>query len=216
MVAKANTLFSLKDLRLSAKSHSYFMRKYSSIDEIVWLGRYLAYVNSEYPEAKRTSRDSILELIWVLDKGGFIRHDIVSGSFSIGRLYREVFNATFDAISMPCDFYDLCEAPEKKNHKDDEFSIDYRAGNEKYEEFKNPSDSQLDAIRSSLRSCLNEMEYAIIAHRFGFEDDRRHSIEDTSRVYDLSRGSVQQIESRALKKLRDGNALPIIGNLFNL
>ena len=216
MVVKADTLFSLVDLKLSAKSRSYFAKKYSTIDEVVWLGRYLAYVNSEYPEAKRTSRDSTLELIWALDKGGFIRHDIVSGSFSIGRLYHAVYNTTFDAISMPCDFYDLCETPEKKYCKDNEFSIDYRVGNEKYEGFQNPSDSQLDAIRLSLQLCLNEKEYAIIAHRFGFEDGRRHSTEDTGRVYDLSRGSVQQIESRALKKLRDGNALPVIGSLLNL
>ena len=49
---------------------------------------------------------------------------------------------------------------------------------------------------------LNEREQLILRFRFGFEDGKPHSLEDTGRMLGVTRERVRQLEQRALMRLR--------------
>ena len=59
-----------------------------------------------------------------------------------------------------------------------------------------------DAVQQSLDS-LTEKERQVLELRFGLKDGIFHSLEDISSHYNLTRERIRQIESMALRKLRD-------------
>jgi hypothetical protein len=207
MVKKAETLKSIEELKMSKRAKTYFKNSAASLDEIIWKGRAMLYIYDYNPEAIKKGSKSLLELIGALDEAGYIRHDINSGSFCVGNLYRMVFNDMIDPIKMPSFLYDFLETV------DDGETIcyvDYHTANERYESFVNPTDEQLDAIIQSLRTRLDEREYEILAYRLGFEDGDSHDFNQTCRHFGINRDLVRQIEAKTLRKLRKSNTLPAI------
>ena len=210
MVRKAETLKSLDELNMPKRAKTYFTSKFNSLDEIIWYGRNMSYIHACHPETVKKSKKSTLELICALDEAGYIRHDINSGSFCIGRLYRIVFNDTIDAVAMPANLNDFCTTVEKVSDIETVYHVDYRMGNEKYESFENPTDEQLDAVKWSLQTRLTEREYNVLAYRLGFEDGNSHDLEQTGKRFCVTRERVRQIEAKALRKLKNRNTLPTI------
>ena len=210
MVKKAESLKSLDELNMPKRAKTYLMGKFNSLDELVWHGRDISYVHTCHPETVKKSRKSTLELISALNEAGYIRQDINSGSFCIGRLYRIVFHGTIDAVAMPANLDDFCTTVERVSDSETIYHVDYRMGNEKYESFENPTDEQLDAVRWSLQARLTEREYGVLAYRLGFEDGNSHGLEQTGQRFCVTRERVRQIEAKALRKLKHRNTFPRI------
>lgn len=210
MVRKAETLRSLNELNMSKRAKTYLMSRFNSLNELIWFGRSMSYVHTCHPETVKKSKKSTLELINALDETGYIRWDINYGSFCIGRLYRIVFHDTIDAVAMPDCLDDFCTTIEKVSNSETIYHVDYRMGNEKYEDSENPTDEQLDAVRCSLQASLTEREYSVLAYRLGFEDGKPHSLLQTGRRLCISGMRVRQLEMEALKRLKNWNTLPKI------
>ena len=63
-----------------------------------------------------------------------------------------------------------------------------------YEQFRN-------AVFNS--GILNERERIVIAYRFGYVDGRTHTLEEVGQKLNVTRERIRQIESKALRKLRN-------------
>lgn len=63
-----------------------------------------------------------------------------------------------------------------------------------YEQFRN-------AVFNS--GILNEREKIVIAYRFGYVDGRTHTLEEVGQKLNVTRERIRQIESKALRKLRN-------------
>lgn len=210
MVRKAETLKSLDELNMSARSKSYLMSHSSSLDEIIWDGRCAAYTHANRPNTIKKSRKSTIELVNALDEAGFIRHDINSGSFCIGRLYRWVFSDTIDPATIPAGLRDLYETVEKVSNTETIYHFNCHMGNKKYESFENPTYDQLETVKWSLKTNLTQREYEVLAYRMGFEDGNFHDLEQTSKHFLVTRERIRQVEAKAIRKLRARKALPSI------
>ena len=210
MVKKAETLKSLDELSMSKRAKTYLMSRFNSLDELIWFGRSMSYCHTCYPETVKKSKKSTLELIDALNEAGYIRQDINSGSFCIGRLYRIIYHDTIDAVAMPAYLDDFCTTVEKVSNSKTIYHVDYRMGNKKYEGFENPTHEQLDAVRWSLQARLTEKEYKVLAYRLGFEDGNSHSLEQTGQRFQITRERARSLEAKALRKLKDGDTVPKI------
>lgn len=60
-------------------------------------------------------------------------------------------------------------------------------------------------LAGALRACVDELpkrEAAVIRHRFGLIDGREKTLEETGRLFDVTRERIRQLEKKALIKLR--------------
>jgi RNA polymerase sigma factor (sigma-70 family) len=60
-------------------------------------------------------------------------------------------------------------------------------------------------LASALRACVDQLpkrEAAVIRHRFGLIDGREKTLEETGRMFALTRERIRQLEKKALNKLR--------------
>ena len=210
MVRKAETLKSLDELNMSARSKSYLMGRFGSLDKIIWDGRCAAYIHANRPDTIKKSRKSTIELVSALDEAGFVRHDINPGSFCIGRLYRWVFPNTIDPATMPAGLNDLYETVEKVSNTETIYHFNCHMGNEKYESFENPTYDQLKTVKWSLKTNLTPREYEVLAYRIGFEDGNFHDLGQTSKHFLVTCERIRQVETKAIRKLRARKALPSI------
>lgn len=201
-VKKAETLECLEELEISAKTIKLLNDRFNSLDEIIWHGRYMSYIYASYPKITQRNDKSAIELINALDSAGYIRHDISAKSFCINRLYRKVFEDVIDTDEAPDDFYNLCI--------DEKNVYNYRMGNEKYEKYINPTDGQISIVKNSLQNDLAKTEYMVLAYEMGFEDGFTHNLQEISEHINATRRVVRQVETKALRKLRNKNSLPAI------
>lgn len=67
-----------------------------------------------------------------------------------------------------------------------------------------------EAVLEILEKSLNEKQYGVIKLRFGFEDGKPKTLEETSKVFDLTTARIRQIESNALRKLRTPRNLRLL------
>ena len=67
-----------------------------------------------------------------------------------------------------------------------------------YEQFRN-------AVFNS--GILNERERIVIAYRFGYVDGRTHTLEEVGQKLNVTRERIRQIESKALRKLRNNRQI---------
>lgn len=200
MTKKVITLESLEGL-VTKRTMEYLMSNFKSLDEIIWHGRLVAYLQSCKPDSVKKIRKSTRELISVLDNAGYIRHDINSESFCLGRLYRIVYRNEIDAVMMPDNINDFCETIERTIDGKITYRVDYHMGNKKYESFKNPTDEQIDAVRQSLKTHLNWKEYEILAYMVGFDGGNPHEFRETCEHFNVSYRYVYDIEKKILGKL---------------
>ncbi len=61
---------------------------------------------------------------------------------------------------------------------------------------------ELDQQMTQLFDELNERESAIIKFRYGMEDGRAHTLEETGKRFNLTRERIRQIEKDVMKRLR--------------
>ena len=62
-----------------------------------------------------------------------------------------------------------------------------------------------DLLKKQLRdamSTLTDREREILELRYGFKDGKEHTLNEIGTIFDITRGRVQQIEARALSKMR--------------
>ena len=201
-VKKAVTLSSIEELNMSARTKKYLNNAYSSLQEIIWYGRHTAYLFSEGLRKREKSNKSTRELVDAFYEAGYIRSDINANSFSVGRLYRSIYKDVADNKIMPRGIDDFCSAYWKKDGKNIMYFVDYEQANRNYEEFKNPSANLIKQVDMALKLSLDELEYAILAYRYGFEDDKMHSLAQVARVHHVTSERIHQIESRAFRKLK--------------
>lgn len=71
-----------------------------------------------------------------------------------------------------------------------------------------------EALQSVLKEALNEKEYTIIMHKFGFFGEEKTFEEITSLVGIKSRQGIQQCEARALEKLKQPKYAKILQELI--
>lgn len=74
---------------------------------------------------------------------------------------------------------------------------------EKALEFKNIT----ARLKTALSSSLNKRESQIISMRFGLSSNGEHTLEDIGQKFGVTRERIRQIEAKALKKLRENNAI---------
>ncbi len=76
-------------------------------------------------------------------------------------------------------------------------------------------EAQTDAghLRTALGAILSERELAIIDLRFGLSDGEPKTLEQVGAHFHLTRERVRQIQARAFKKVRDANAIGLLGLL---
>lgn len=184
MVRKAETLKSLDELNVSARTHTYLKKNFDSIGDVIKHGRCLVYdfgsVDSSKWESELTS--AVKEAGLVRPKTDFVR------SFRIGFLYASIF-------------WD--------NKEDFIWHID-QLSNEQYESFVGMSDEDIENVRLSLCDRLTEREYKIICRRFGLDSEESHDLESVAQYFRVKRERVRQIEVKALSKLRYSNTLPVL------
>lgn len=197
MVRRAETLKSLDELNLSARTETYLNNKFNSLDEIVFEGRLMAYELANHQKRVDTRKKSMSELANALDVAGFIRHDINEHSFAICRLYVAIFDI-LGMGEMPSSLEDFRNI---FGGKDGTQYDEFRIGNERYESFKNPVD-ELGAIKRSIEISLTEEETNVVFRRFGVVDGIAHTLEEVANELNVARWQVHVIESRALRKLR--------------
>ena len=186
MVRKAETLKSLDELNVSARTRTYLEKKrnFDSIDDVIKHGRCLVYdfgsVDSSKWESELTS--AVKEAGLVRPKTDFAR------SFRIGFLYASIF---------------------LDNKEDFIWHID-QLSNEQYESFVGMSDEDIENVRLSLCDRLTERECEIICRRFGLDGDEGYDLESVAQYFQVTREHVRQIEAKALRKLRNRNTLPAL------
>lgn len=207
MVKKAKNLKSLSKLNLSTRTSAFLERTTSSLEEIVWLGRYLAYSYADCQKHRETDGKAHQELVDALEKAGFIRKEINSRAFTINRFYKVTYGSNIDFTDLLCsmeDFYRLFVSDK------DPSVPDFERMNEAYESFEVPSSSRFEYVNASLKSYLPEREYGVLAYRYGFIDGCNHNYAQTAKKYDITCERVRQMESRGFRIMRIGNKLPAV------
>lgn len=184
MVRKAETLKSLDELNVSARTRTYLEKNFDSIDDVIKHGRCLVYGSGSVDTSKWES-----ELTSAVKEAGLIRPKTdFARSFRIGFLYAAIF-------------WD--------NKEDFIWCID-QLSNEQYESFVGVSDEDVESLRLSLCDRLTEKEYEVICRRFGLDDDKGQGLESVAQYFQVTRERVRQIEAKALRKLKNRNTLPAL------
>lgn len=192
MPRRVSSLGSLHELHLSESTQLCLIRKTFSLADIVWYGRHEAYYFNTHPDVYKRPLKSTAELIQALDRNGFIRHDITAESFHVNRLYRDIlsYGGVSDTI-IPCGIDEL--------------------GNEKYENFENPTPELVEKIKAALKACLTKKEYGVILCRYGLEDGQVYTLKEAGKRHELGdKMYAGVIERKALRKLARHNTLPDI------
>lgn len=213
MLRNETEIKTLESLEMSARTKSYFLNRFSSIDEIIFFGRNKAYILSCNPEKteEKAENKSTLELISALDKAGYIRHDITYMSFMVSRLYRCIFSE-IDETEAPADVRDLCIERVSKIGGNETYHIaNYKKGNERYDRFENPTEEHLDNIRRVMKDLITGREYDVIAFILGLEDGIPHTFEQAADQFGVNIYRIQQIRARGFRKMRRARvAIPAV------
>ena len=180
----------IDELAISKRAKNFLMRKYSSPDEILWQGRYFAY-RFQRPAEREKALKSINELVDAMEKAGYIRHDIKANSFGIGLLLKGC-----RLPIIPSSIEDFCLVTDE----DGNMVIDYREGNRNYETFTEPTDSFLNGVKEVLMTLTNR-ESSVLSYRYGLEDGKLHTLEETGIRFHMTRERIRQIEDKGLRKM---------------
>lgn len=65
------------------------------------------------------------------------------------------------------------------------------------------SEEQLYQIEELLFTVLNEKEESVIRYRFGFDTEKDLTLEEVARIFGITRERIQQIEKKAIGKLKN-------------
>lgn len=172
MVKKAKELKSLDELNISSRAKSYFRKNEYSLEKLVWTGREDAYHMSNGNLIPKHGTKSRLELVEALNEAGFIRHDVNSYMFCIGKLYYHVYSDERIRDTYPVWFNDLCCTIEEESGGITTYHYNYHMGNENYENLQSPPDSIVEKIKSAMASVLTDLDLSVILYACGFESEK--------------------------------------------
>ncbi len=182
MIRKAETLKSLDELGLLARTKTYLKSNFNSIEDIIWEGRVDAYEQDLGIQLRDKAPKWESELVPALMNAGFIRPtaDFLM-TFSINALYRVVYKEWEDCFNSDMG----------------------QLSNELYEEFEGLSSEVIEEVKASLRDRLTEKEYEVLCLRFGLDDTGMFKdLETVGRHFCVTRERIRQYEAKALRKLR--------------
>ncbi len=180
MIRRAETLKTLDELNLSARTKAYLNSNFDSLEEIVREGRIDAYMHTLTQKSAMPKWKA--ELISALTDAGFIRPAshfrmtfLVNLLYSIVYLeWKDCFNTSIEQLS-----------------------------NEQYEEFESLSSEAIEEVKDSLRNRLTEREYEILCLRFGLDyTGTLKDFEAVGKHFGITRERVRQHEVKALRKLK--------------
>lgn len=204
-VRKAAELQSLDELNLSKPAERNLKKYYQALPEIIWQGRYTAYLVDRDGSYIRKTPKYLLELAAALDREGYLRHDFTANSFTINLLYMTVHHDLMREKPEVVEFEDFSKA-----FKDDQtFSIDYTLGNLSYETYQNPTTSQCRKIQAGIRGCLTEKEFQVISKWYGLEG-KVMTVYEIAIDQGVTSNRIRQTEALAIRKIRSARALPSI------
>lgn len=179
MIRKAETLKSLDELNLPARTRTYLKKSGDSLDELIKYGRELAIFSDNlkpYPKYR-------IELVSALDEAGFIRHDL------------SLTNRVVDLYIW------VDEHPLWSNSKADERPRDWLFDNENYETIEAVTDEQVRSIIEVISDVLTPKERAIVISHFGLEGTKVR-FDQISEMLNLPRERILHMLRIAVEKLR--------------
>lgn len=199
MVKRAEDL-DLREFRLSRKVRDYLKKKYELTSELVWAARAEVYNTIENPNRKNQTDKEFLKFIKVLDKKGYIRHDITPNIFNIAWLYREVYGRNYDKIVGPISFYDWLKTKEACTS----YGELYANANRNYENYKNLSDETKRAINDELKAKLEPEELLVLNLKYGLDGrpDSTYSDEEVAKKLGRVPQYISKIVRGAIDKLK--------------
>lgn len=189
IIKSATSIKSLDELRLSRRTRSLLLRRFSSIEEIVREGRaidyYLECTSHPYRAAKWE-----LELVLALKNAGFIRPWT---DFAL----RQKIGAIYYIVYM-----------EKENI----YLFDIESlSSEEYETFQGFTEEEIASVMGTLRGIFaNNQEYEIFCRRHGLLGKPSMDVVSLAKEYGVPRKYVDSIERRAIMTLVESNSLPDI------
>ena len=202
---KATDLQCLDELNLSKPAERNLKKYYQTLFEIIWQGRYTAYLVDRDGSYIRKAPKYLLELASALDKKGYLRHDFTANFFTVNLLYMTVHHDLMRGEPVVVEFEDFC----KVFKEDQTSSVDYVFGNLSYETYQNPTTSQCKKIQAGIRNCLTEKEFQVISKWYGLEG-RVMSVSEIAIDQSVSSNRIRQTEALAIRKIRSARALPSI------
>ncbi len=181
-VKKACTLVSLKDLGLSKRTLGHIEKKRFvedlSLEDVVKMGRILAYGFEMRPDFVRKAPKWRIELAVVLKNAGFVRPATDFSRYChLGMLYLEIFGKKVSFITHVSDL-----------------------SNEEYENFE-VDENIIDDAKLAIRVLLTEREYKILSDYYGL-DGRYHPTVEIELANMVSKDRITQYVEKALRKLR--------------
>ena len=181
-VRRAGNLRGLQELNLSESTREYLEKTFLSIDGVIKLGRERAF-ESEVKPTKRAIPKWQTELIAALREAGFIRpaNDFIY-SFNLGKLYADIFP------NDDCFMYPSCIS---------------RLTNEQYEDFRYPTDMEVQTVKSALKKHLTEREFKTIYYHYGLVDGRRWPFKEIGKMFGVGSGAINMDFTVALLKLQN-------------
>ena len=171
----ASTVRSLYQLGLSVRTVNTIENKGYSIAEAVGNGRWFAAINEIQSDKPRYGEVWQRHLIEGLDRFGYLRHDLHPTLFRMLMFYSAIEKENLIATN-PCTYEDI--------------SLD---------------DIKAHLISRLFDEALKEEQVAVMRYRYGFDDDKYHSVKETSQIFGIRNPRVRDIESNAIRILRSPN-----------
>lgn len=97
---------------------------------------------------------------------------------------------------------DMPIGEEEDSHLGD-FIEDYEAKTP----FESAAFTLLKEQLAEVLKCLTKQEKQVLTLRFGLEDGRARTLEEVGKIFHLTRERIRQVESKALKKIREHNRI---------
>ena len=188
MVRKAETLKSVDELNVSARTRSILKKRFNSAEEIVRYGRCCDHGSNVSPKWEQ-------ELTIAIKEAGFIRPKTdFDMAFLLGSLYCRVFSKFYPVSwNHPTDVRrDI--GKELFIRRIDQLS------NEQYENF-GVEVEDIEGVKDCLCESLTEREFDVICRHFGQNGAEIQTLNSIAQEYNLSDARIQQIENKALRML---------------
>lgn len=171
----ASMLSSLYQLGLSVRTVNTIGNKGYSIMEAIGNGRWFAAINEIQPEKPPYNEVWQRCLVEGLDRAGYLRHDLHPTLFRMLMFYSAIEEENL-IITNPCTYEDI--------------SLD---------------DLRVHLISRLFDEALKEEQIVVMRYRYGFDDDKYHSVKETGQHMGIVNSRVRNIENNAIRILRSPN-----------
>jgi hypothetical protein len=174
---------SLDELNIGSRTCAYLKKHYDSIDEVIKVGRKMAFDQEIGSLNEKTLWKT--DLVSALKEAGLIRPaSDFRMSFNVYTLYSEIYRP-----------YGNCFVT----------SVEHLS-NEQYDNFKGVTDKEVEDIKATIAKLVSKKRsYAIIVCHFGLDDGVMKTQRDAARNFrHLSTNYFCQLENHVISRLRSG------------